>query len=158
MSKKILSLIAAGLLMAACSNKDNVAPDGSMQHGEGMGAATPGSYADFKASVPDRVFFAFDSSALSNESKTTLDRQSEWLAKYPAVETIIEGHCDQRGTREYNLALGERRAKSVKDYLMSKGVDVKRLHTVSYGKERPEFQGDTEEVYAKNRRGVTVIQ
>lgn len=159
MTKKILSLLAVGFLMAACStSKDNVNPDGSFEKTENFQGAVPGSYEDFKAHVPDRVFFDFNSSALTTEGKTTLDRQAEWLAQYPSVDLIVEGHCDIRGTREYNLALGERRAKSVKDYLLSKGVDAKRIHTVSYGKERPEFEGDTEEVHAKNRRGVSVIQ
>lgn len=120
--------------------------------------AVPGSYEDFKVNVADRVFFAYDSQTLTSEGKSILDRQAEWLGKYPTADLIIEGHADFRGTREYNLALAERRAKAVRDYLLAKGVAESRINTVSYGKEKPEFLGDTEEVHAKNRRGVTVIK
>ena len=160
MTKKFLSLFAVAVLMTACSTMEQEAiePDGSFQQAETFEGSVPGSYEDFKSNVPDRIFFDFDSSALDSNSKATLDHQSEWLAQYPSVDIIVEGHADARGTREYNLALGERRSKSIKDYLMAKGVDVNRIHTVSYGKERPEFEGDSEEVYGKNRRGVSVIQ
>lgn len=156
MNYKIISLLTAGLLMTACSGTEKK-NDGMSNEASALGAV-PGSYEDFKVNVADRVFFAYDSSVLTSEGKSILDRQAEWLAKYPNAATVIEGHADIRGTREYNIALCERRAKSVKDYLTSKGVNAARIHTVSYGKERPEFQGDTEEVHAKNRRGVTVIQ
>lgn len=107
--------------------------------------------------VKDRVFFAYDSSALSEESKKILNVQSQWLNSDKSIKITIEGHCDERGTREYNIALGERRANATKDYLVSKGVNPERISIVSYGKERPAFFGSSPEVMAKNRRAVTVI-
>ena len=132
--------------------------DGSFQEAETFDGPVPGSYDDFRVNVADRVFFTYDSSKITTQGRSVLDQQAEWLAQYPSVDIIVEGHADIRGTREYNLALGERRAKSLKDYLVSKGVDPNRIHTVSYGKERVEFDGDGEEVHNKNRRGVSVIQ
>ncbi len=108
-------------------------------------------------SVPDRVYFAFDKYNISNESAEVLKLQAEWLKSDAKINVIIEGHCDERGTREYNLALGERRATAVKNYLVKQGVAVKRIKTISYGKERPIFVGTGEAVWAKNRVGITVV-
>lgn len=107
--------------------------------------------------VPDRVFFDVDKSELKAEASSVLDTQAEWLQSDSTIKVIIEGHCDERGTREYNIALGERRALSVKKYLTSKGIDSSRIKVVSYGKERPAFVGSGEDVWSKNRRSVTVI-
>lgn len=108
--------------------------------------------------VPDRVLFDLDSTSLVEEAKATLQTQSEWLMSDPAINITVEGHCDERGTREYNIALGEKRAASVKNYLVSLGVDSSRISTVSYGKERPAFVGTGEEIWSKNRRAVTVVK
>ena len=107
--------------------------------------------------VLDRVFFALDSYALDAESRRVLDAQAQWLAANPNVRVTIEGHADERGTREYNLALGDRRANAARDYLQSRGIDASRMQTISYGKERPAVIGNSEESYAQNRRAVTVV-
>ena len=163
MRMKLLSVFAVVALLAACET----APDSSANAGNtgattattapAKAGPTPGSAEDFVVNVGDRVFFAFDSSELSSESRTTLEKQAFWLRKYPQSTVTVEGHCDERGTREYNLALGERRAAAARDYLVSLGVDPSRVATISYGKERPAVTGSTEEAWAQNRRGVTVI-
>lgn len=107
--------------------------------------------------VQDRVLFAYDSAELSDESKKILDTQVAWLKSDPSIKITVEGHCDERGTREYNIALGEKRANSAKNYLVANGVDESRIKTISYGKERPAFFGATEEIFAKNRRAVAVV-
>jgi peptidoglycan-associated lipoprotein len=120
-------------------------------------APAPGSQEDFVASVAaDRIFFDTDKSDVDAQDQATLQSQATWLAKYPAKRVTIEGHADERGTREYNLALGERRANSTKNALAALGVDASRITTISYGKERPDATGSDEEAYAKNRRAVTV--
>lgn len=106
--------------------------------------------------VPDKVYFSFDSSALTPASKKSLDTVAEWLNSDKNIKILLEGHCDERGTREYNLALGQRRAEAVKNYLVSKKVSANKIKTVSYGKEKPEFVGKGEEIWAKNRRTVIV--
>ncbi len=106
--------------------------------------------------VQDRVFFDYNSFAISDAAKPILDTQVEWLKNSPEIKVIVEGHCDERGTREYNIALGEKRALSAKNYLVSGGVDSARIQTISYGKERPAYFGASEDVYAKNRRAVVV--
>ena len=108
--------------------------------------------------VPDRVFFAFDSSELSAQAVDVLNNQIAWLKSDPTISIIIEGHCDERGTRDYNIALGERRSQSVKNYLVGNGISGDRIKTISYGKERPAFLGSGESVWSKNRRAVTVIE
>ncbi len=108
--------------------------------------------------VADRVFFDLNASAVSDEAKKILDNQSSWLKSDPKIKIIVEGHCDERGTREYNIALGEKRANSVKQYLITNGVESSRIKTISYGKERPAFVGASEEIWAKNRRAVTVME
>ena len=117
-------------------------------------AAVHGSSADFQQNVGDRVFFAYDKSDLDDRDRQTLQKQAAWLQRYPTVVLTLEGHCDERGTREYNLALGARRAQSVKDYLVSLGVSGARLETISYGKERPICVQSNEACWAQNRRGV----
>ncbi|MBN8847394.1 MULTISPECIES: peptidoglycan-associated lipoprotein Pal [unclassified Sphingomonas] len=121
-------------------------------------AVVPGSSADFKRSVTsDTVHFGLDQSDIDDTARGILDTQVAWLARYPNVRITIEGHCDERGTREYNLALGDRRANAAKNYLASRGVDASRITTISYGKERPIALGSDEEAWAQNRRAVTVV-
>jgi peptidoglycan-associated lipoprotein len=121
-------------------------------------ANIPGSQADFVAqSGSDYVLFGYDSYELDDEARTTLGKQAEWLARYPSVRVTIEGHADERGTREYNLALGDRRATAAKNFLAAQGVDTSRMTTISYGKERPAVDGNDEAAWARNRRAVTVV-
>ncbi|MGB1539426.1 MAG: peptidoglycan-associated lipoprotein Pal, partial [Rickettsiales bacterium] len=118
----------------------------------------PGTQGDLENNVGDRVFYGYDSSVLTSAGQRTLERQAAWLKQYPSVNVVIEGHCDERGTREYNLALGERRATAAKNYLVSLGVPSSRVRTISYGKERPAVLGSSEEAWAQNRRAVTVVE
>jgi peptidoglycan-associated lipoprotein len=160
MFKKFLCLAAALVLVAACDTTGSGSGDASGAGGANggkMGAAKPGTQEDLVVNVGDRVFFALDKSDLSSEARATLDRQAAWLKKYSSANVTIEGHCDERGTREYNLALGERRATAVKNYLVADGIGAGRIHTVSYGKERPAVLGSNEAAWAQNRRGVTVV-
>ena len=168
MRSKILSVIAIAALVAACES----APDdsasatggGSTQPAEtyttpaGGGQVQPGSQQDLVQNVGDRIFFGFDKYDLNDEARSTLEAQAAWLKKYPNVTVSIEGHADERGTREYNLALGERRANSAKDYLVFLGIDPGRITTVSYGEERPVALGSNESAWAQNRRSVTVVR
>lgn len=155
-----LSLLAAVSLLAACST----APDNSASTG-GAATAAPatttgvraGSQQDLAATAGDRVYFAYDKSDISPEARTILTKQSDWLKKNGNVTVTVEGHCDERGTREYNLALGERRATAVKNVLVALGIPANRVSTISYGKERPAVVGSTEAAWAQNRRGVTVV-
>lgn len=118
----------------------------------------PGSAADFVAQAgSDHVLFGYDSYELDEEARTILGKQAEWLARYPRVRATVEGHSDERGTREYNLALGDRRASAAKNFLAAQGVDAGRMTTISYGKERPVMDGTDEAAYAQNRRAVSVI-
>ena len=118
----------------------------------------PGSAADFVAqSGSDHVLFGYDSYELDDDARTVLGKQAEWLARYPQVRVTVEGHSDERGTREYNLALGDRRASAAKNFLAAQGVDAGRMTTISYGKERPVADGTDEAAYAQNRRAVTVV-
>jgi peptidoglycan-associated lipoprotein len=137
-------------------------PDGSLDgtgsQGQNGGAAVPGSRADFIQSVPsDRVFFELDSYSLSADARRILDGQAQWLLRNTGVNVTIEGHADERGTREYNLALGDRRANAARDYLQSRGVGAQRMQVISWGKERPAVEGASENAYAQNRRAVTVL-
>jgi peptidoglycan-associated lipoprotein len=128
------------------------------QSGNITGTPLPGSRRDFLQSVPsDRVFFDTDSYSLDSQSRATLDAQAAWLARNASVRVTIEGHADERGTREYNLALGDRRANSARDYLQSRGVSAARMQTISWGKERPAVDGHDESAWAQNRRAVTVV-
>ncbi|OYU14578.1 MAG: peptidoglycan-associated lipoprotein [Alphaproteobacteria bacterium PA4] len=118
----------------------------------------PGSAADFVAQAgADHVLFAYDSYELDEDARTVLGKQAEWLARYPQVRVTVEGHSDERGTREYNLALGDRRATAAKNFLAAQGVDTSRMTTISYGKERPAADGSDEAAWAQNRRAVTVV-
>lgn len=162
MRMKFLSVFAAAALLAACETApdsgQSAAPSGAnTATAAAPSGPTPGSVEDFTVNVGDRVFFAFDKSELSAEERTTLERQAFWLRRYPNVSVTIEGHADERGTREYNLALGERRAAAARDYLVSLGIDPSRLSTISYGEERPQALGSNEEAWAQNRVAITVI-
>jgi peptidoglycan-associated lipoprotein len=160
---KWLSAAAAIALLAACeSASDANGGAGGDGYGNGAnggvgGSATPGTQGDFEANVGDRVFFATDSSVLSSDAQAVLSRQAAWLKQYANAKVVLEGHADERGTREYNLALGERRANSAKNFLVSAGVDAMRISTTSYGKERPAVLGHDESAWSQNRRAVTVI-
>ena len=165
MRYKFLGLIAAVALVAACET----APSGGASAG-GAGSAKPvetftsplggikaGSQEDLVVNVGDRVFFKFDKFNVNAEARKTLGLQAAWLKRNASVTVTIQGHCDERGTREYNLALGERRANAVKDYLVTLGVNPQRIDTISYGKERPVAIGSTNAAWAQNRRGVTKV-
>ena len=170
--KRLTSLVTIAVALsfaAGCAPRNRTLPpeppssstpgdlDGS-QDGSISGTAVPGSRADFIQSVPsDRVFFALDSYAIDDESRRTLDAQAQWLAANPNVRVTIEGHADERGTREYNLALGDRRANAARDYLQSRGVSPTRMQTISWGKERPAAEGSNEYAWSQNRRAVTVV-
>ena len=163
MRLKMISAMAAALLLAACAS-DEAATTGDASASGGSGTTngitqtvTPGSPEDFQQNVGDRVFFDTDKSSVKPEGQQTLQRQAEWLKRYPNVTITIEGHCDERGTREYNLALGDRRATAVSRALVALGVQANRVKTISYGKERPAVLGSNEAAWAQNRRGVTVI-
>lgn len=151
---KILSLVAVVALVAACAT-----PTTESGAGTGDGTYTgPGSQADLVANVGDRVQFCFDCYDLTPEARATLQKQAAWMKTNSNVKVVIEGHCDERGTREYNLALGHRRANAVYDYLTSLGVSANRMATISYGKERPENPGSDETAWAANRRAVTMVR
>jgi peptidoglycan-associated lipoprotein len=153
---KFAAAIVLALGAAACSsNKDGMA-DGAGGFGAG-GAATPGSAQDFVVNVGDRVFFETDQTDLTPTATATLDKQAQWLNRYPNYTFIIEGHADERGTREYNFSLSARRAQNVRDYLVSRGINASRLRTVSYGKERPVAVCNDISCWSQNRRAVTVL-
>ena len=158
MHSRIIGLLGVLLLLAACSSTPPEPPPGP-PGGAGVGSRSivPGSQQDLEASAGDRVFFAFDRSDISPEARQIVTRQADWLRRYPNVTVTIEGHCDERGTREYNLALGERRAQAVKNVLVASGISASRMSTISYGKERPAVVGSSDESYAQNRRAVTVV-
>lgn len=147
-------VLAMGFL-AACSSTKEDKP--AVSSGPVTSTIKPGSQEDLKTNVGDTVFFDFDSHAIRADAQATLQKQAAWLAKYPQVRLSIEGHCDERGTREYNLALGDRRAYAVKEYLVSLGVDGSRLQSKSYGKERPVCAESDESCWQQNRRGYSVI-
>ncbi|WP_144294017.1 peptidoglycan-associated lipoprotein Pal [Rhodoligotrophos appendicifer] len=148
------AVVCLGLLaVAACSNKNNPANPSA----GGMEQAVPGSERDFTLNVGDRIFFPNDVTQLSAENMDTLRRQAQWLKQYPGVTVQVEGHADERGTREYNLALSARRAANAKQFLLAQGIAPNRVSTISYGKERPVALCDAESCWAQNRRAVTVI-
>jgi peptidoglycan-associated lipoprotein len=147
---KFAAVLAVALSMGACANK-NLGMDANAS------AATPGSQQDFVVNVGDRVFFESDQTDLSPQAVATLDKQIQWLQTYPRYQFTIEGHADERGTREYNIALGARRAQSVKAYMSSHGIDQSRMRTISYGKERPVAVCNDISCWSQNRRAVTVL-
>jgi len=147
----LATALIAGLALSACANKpasDSLAS---------AGAATPGSQQDFIVNVGDRVFFETDSTELTTQARTTLDKQAQWLAQYGSYAFTIEGHADERGTREYNIALGARRAQTVRDYLAARGIQPSRMRTVSLGKERPVAVCNDISCWSQNRRAVTLL-
>ena len=151
-SAALAAALALGLGLAACAhNNDNLAA------GAGYGAAGPGSIQEFNQTVGDRVFFDTDQTDLSSTAQATLDKQAAWLNQYNRYAFTVEGHADERGTREYNFALGARRAQAVHDYLMAKGVAASRMKTISYSKERPVATCDDISCWSQNRRAVTVL-
>src|SRR6266404_1083332 len=160
MLPRLIAVAAACLMLAACSSTPETpagGPGGPLGAG-GTGARFgPGSQQDLAATAGDRIFFAFDRADISAEAQQILQRQAEWLRRYGNVAVTIEGHCDERGTREYNLALGERRAQAAKNVLVALGIPAGRISTISYGKERPAVVGSSEESYAQNRRAVTTV-
>src|SRR5438874_4494882 len=160
MRLRLIILAAALPLLAACSSNPEPAPGGPGGPGDGGISRSrfgPGSQQDLASTAGDRVFFAYDQADISSEGQQTLQRQAQWLRRYPNVSVTIEGHCDERGTREYNLALGERRAQAVKNVLVASGIPAARISTISYGKERPEIPHSDDQSYAQNRRGVTTV-
>ncbi len=149
-SAKFAALVASALALSACASQQ-------AQTGLEGSQATPGSPQDFVVNVGDRVFFVVDTSDLTGEAKGVLDRQAKWLQSYPRYTVTVEGHADERGTREYNFALGDRRATSARNYLISRGIQPSRLKTISYGKERPVAVCEEESCFNQNRRAVTVL-
>jgi peptidoglycan-associated lipoprotein len=149
---KFAAAIAAALTIAACANKNNDLANAGLN-----AAATPGSQQDFVVNVGDRVFFETDSTDLTPQSRATLDKQAQWLSQYNRYTFTIEGHADERGTREYNIALGARRAQTVREYLVSRGIEAQRMRTISYGKERPVAVCNDISCWSQNRRAVTVL-
>jgi peptidoglycan-associated lipoprotein len=154
---QLAAALAATLAVAACaSNPNNQTAAGYGAGGPG-GPASPGSAQDFVVNVGDRVFFESDSTELTSQSRATLDKQAQWLRQYGRYTFTIEGHADERGTREYNIALGARRAQTVREYLASRGIEPSRMRTISYGKERPVAVCNDISCWSQNRRAVTVL-
>ncbi len=145
-------ILVIGLALAGCAK--NKLPNNA----DGLGLnATPGSQQDFTVNVGDRVFFETDSSSLTDQARQTLEKQAAWLQRYTNYPITIEGHADERGTREYNIALGARRAAATREYLVSRGIPAKRIKTISYGKERPVAVCNDISCWSQNRRAVTVL-
>lgn len=161
MRLNLTTLLAATALLAACECAPEMdattSGQGGLVDGSVIGAPTPGTAADFVANVGDRVFFDFDKSTVRSDGQETLKKQAAWLQKYSTVTVTIQGHCDERGTTEYNLGLGERRADAAKKLLVSMGVSEARIKVISYGKEHPIVAGHNEEAWAQNRVAITVI-
>ncbi len=154
----LIVAFVAGLALAGCASKQT--PNSAAELGLGAGsgiAATPGSSQDFTVNVGDRIFFDTDSSVIRADAQQTLARQAQWLNQYGNYGITVEGHADERGTREYNLALSARRAAAARDYLVAQGVQGNRIRTISYGKERPVAVCDDISCWSQNRRGVTVL-
>jgi len=169
-AKAFVMLLTSAALVTACGKKeiDDLPPvaDGTQNTGNNGGQGTdpnaiiPGSQQDFVNSVGigrDRIFFDTDRFNIDSQDQVTLQGQAQWLGRYPGAQIVVEGHADERGTRDYNLALGERRANSARNYLISLGIGAARIRTVSYGKERPDALGSNEQAWSRNRRAVTVI-
>ena len=162
MLKKLLLLVVTGFFLASCAatntqqGGDVDAASSSTSSGSDS-SITAGTQEDLIVNVGDRVFFEFDSSELTVDAQATLDAQAAWLMQYPDTNITLEGHADERGTREYNLALGDKRAFAVYSYLAQAGIDTNRMEYISWGKERPEVVGSNETAYSQNRRGVTTV-
>ena len=168
---KFVMICAVALTLSACGGGEeaNVDKDAGMQregitdtalsdvYGDNLQGPAAGTQADLVTNVGDRIFFGYDRYDLSPEARSVLEAQAQWLGQYPTLSIAIEGHADERGTREYNLALGERRANSLKNYLVALGVAPNRLNTISYGKERPSIAGANDSSWSQNRRGVTKV-
>ncbi len=163
MRNQLMSLVAVAALLTACdSTDDKKTVTGGFDNfptctDENM-TSTSESASDFQKDVQTTVHFGFDQSTINAEAQTVLMQQADWLKRMPEAAALIEGHCDQRGTTEYNMALGERRAHAVKHFLVANGIEASRLETVSYGKERPVDGSENEAAYAQNRRAVTVLK
>jgi peptidoglycan-associated lipoprotein len=154
----IVIAVVAGIALSACAKKTpNNANDLGLNGNGGAGSATPGSPQDFTVNVGDRIFFDTDSSIVREDAQQILSRQAQWLQQYPNYAIMIEGHADERGTREYNIALGARRAAATRDYLSAQGVPSSRIKTISYGKERPVATCDDISCWSQNRRAVTAL-
>jgi peptidoglycan-associated lipoprotein len=175
MRVNILGVLAGAALLAACetpaeetsattgggataATTDEMGTVGITEEEEMMTGPAPGSQEDLVVTVGDRVFYDFDQSDLKPEARATVEKLAIWLGNFPQVQLLVEGHTDERGTREYNLALGERRANSVKEYLVALGTDPNRVETISFGEERPAVLGSNEEAWTQNRRAVFVVQ
>ena len=182
MVQRLIAIFSAAFLLAACETASTISSDSASDSASSSAAGSSSasasssdsstsassssssssaanalSPAEKLAKVGNTVFFDFDSAALSYDAQVTLSRQAAFLQLNPEAVVVIEGHCDERGTREYNLALGDRRASAARDFLLAKGIDAARIRTVSYGKERPAMLGSNEEAWAKNRRAATVL-
>ena len=158
-SLRLVSVLCAGLAVTACAKNptDDLFGANGANSAMNGGASTPGSIQDFTVNVGDRVFFESDQTEINSTGQATLDKQARWLSQYGTYAFTVEGHADERGTREYNFALGARRAESVKAYLISKGISASRIKTVSYGKERPVATCNDISCWSQNRRAVTVL-
>jgi peptidoglycan-associated lipoprotein len=157
-----LAALSATLLLAGCTTPKEAATTappttGGYSTPPATSSIVPGSAEDLRVNVGDTVHFGYNEYNIEDNDRAILQRQAAWLAKYPGVKVTVEGDCDERGTREYNLALGARRANAVKEYLVSLGVSAGRIETISYGKEHPVCSESTEDCWAQNRRGVTSI-
>jgi peptidoglycan-associated lipoprotein len=159
LNTKVMTAFAALTLLAACgSSTTDTAATGAGAATNASAGPRPGSQEDLVANVGDRVFFDTDESGVRADQRSVLERQAAWLARYPQVTVQLEGHADERGTREYNLALGQRRANAARDVLVAGGTAGARISTISYGKDRPAALGSTEDAWAQNRRAVTVVR
>ncbi len=153
---RFLMLACCALALAGCANKQE-GPDAAALGPDGKGPVVPGTPRDFTINAGDIVYFSSDSSDLTPEAQTTLAKQAQWLKQYPQFTITVEGHADERGTREYNIALGARRATAVRNYLTTAGIPANRMRTISYGKERPVAVCDDISCWAQNRRAQTVL-
>ncbi len=154
--KQIISILLLSISLAACQSNGTNSPETTGYHNY-RADSSEGAPTELEANVGDRVFFELNSTALDADAQDALMRQAAWLKRNSSIKITVEGHCDERGPREYNLGLGERRANSVKKFLISAGVDANRISTISYGKERPAVSGSNAEAWSKNRRAVTVV-
>ncbi|WP_019219469.1 peptidoglycan-associated lipoprotein Pal [Bartonella florencae] len=154
----LVMILLFSLSLVGCGKRHGAGLNSDYLNHAGFNQVAPGSGQEFTVNVGDRVFFSLDSSSLNSDAEAILMRQAEWLLRYPHYSIMIEGHADERGTREYNLALGQRRAVAVRDYLASLGVSLQRIQTISYGKERPVAVCDDISCWNQNRRAVTTLK